>query len=292
MENPIGFVTLLEAVDLVGSAMYGSSWRPFQEFGEQIPSNEELIEKGYLRPDARDNPGSVNWARRCFRSNLREKVIWTDPAIESVIYALAERCESGEIPSSYLTFTDLGGYGLGLADLPRGKWHAPHWRGYFVDGKIKVGVSLEDVPGIYTPEGFGRIFVRRDNLHRAIEKMAGASTPGVVAPVSVVVTPSAAVPAAPEKAAEALIQPKRRGAKVKYDWDDAFLYVHQLLGQRGDPLLPANAYEGWRSDADIGRAVQIYMQEHDEKKRLPDFKNLMKRIGPELTKWRQAQIGA
>jgi hypothetical protein len=273
MENPIGFVTLLEAVDLMGSAMYGSSWRPFQEFGERIPSNEELIEKGYLRPDARDNPGSVNWARRCFRSNLREKVIRTDPAIESVIYALAERCESGEIPASYLTFTDLGGYGLGLADLPRGKWHALGWREYFVDGKIKEGVSLEDVPGIYTPERLGKIFVRRDNLHRAIEKMVSASAPGVAAP-------------------EAPVQPKRRGAKVKFDWDDAFQYMRQLLDERGDPLLPANAYEEWRSDADVGRAVQTYIQQHDEKKRLPDFKNLMKRIGPELTKWRQAQIGA
>ena len=107
------------------------------------------------------------------------------------------------------------------------------------------------------------------------------------APVSAVMTSSAAVPAAPEKAAKAAAQPKRRGVKDKYDWDDAFQYMRQILNERGDPLLPVNAYDGWRSDADVGRTVQEYMQEHDEKKRLPDFKNAMKRIGPELDKWRK-----
>jgi hypothetical protein len=124
MENPIGFVTLLEAVDLMGRAMYGSSWRPFQQLGEEgDPSKDELIEEGYLRLDACDDPGAVCWARRYFII-----IYQTDPAIERVIYALAERCESGGIAASYRTSAYPGG--LELADLPA------------ANGMRRIGVSI------------------------------------------------------------------------------------------------------------------------------------------------------
>jgi hypothetical protein len=280
MENPVGFVTLLEAVDLVGRAMYGLSWRPFQELGdERIPSNEELIEKEYLQPDARDDPSAVIWARWLFRLHLRGEVILsqTVPAIERVIYALAERCESGEIATSVRSIT-------GADDLDCGVWRTQFWRRYFIEGIIGLSPPLLDGLLARPPLDFRQILVRRTDLERFIEKIASAPAPDMYAPVSAVMTSSAAAPAAPEKAARAAAQPKRRGAKAKYDWDDAFQYMHQILNERGDPLLPAHACEGWRSDADVGRAVQAYMRKHEKSE--PDFKNLMKRIGPELDNWR------
>jgi hypothetical protein len=77
-------------------------------------------------------------------------------------------------------------------------------------------------------------------------------------------------------------EPSKKGRPLEYDWDQGFQYMHKLLEERGDPLSPLNAIDGWRSDADVGRAVVDYIATDD---RVPDFKNAMKHVRPELKKW-------
>jgi hypothetical protein len=82
-------------------------------------------------------------------------------------------------------------------------------------------------------------------------------------------------------------EPTRKGRPLKYDWDDGLQYLRKLLDEKGDPLKPENAGDGWRSDADAGRAVVDYLETDD---RRPDFKNAMKtHVGPALKEWRKAQ---
>ena len=73
------------------------------------------------------------------------------------------------------------------------------------------------------------------------------------------------------------------GAPVIYDWDEGFQFMIKELTQRGDPL-KENATPGWKSDADVGRAVAAHLLLKDGAE--PDHKHVMKRIKPELIKWR------
>jgi hypothetical protein len=94
----------------------------------------------------------------------------------------------------------------------------------------------------------------------------------------------------------------RRGRKDGYDWDEGFQYLCQLWDERGDPLLPENAVDGWRADADAGRAVQAHLakprgkgkgkkpQKPDPQE--PDLSNVMKRVSPMLQILRDAHKSA
>jgi hypothetical protein len=86
---------------------------------------------------------------------------------------------------------------------------------------------------------------------------------------------------------------KRRGPPHQYDWDEGFQFMRRELGQRGDPLLPENAVAGWRSDADVVRAVVAHIalpgEKPDDPPREPDFRHARKRVDPELKKWREQQ---
>jgi hypothetical protein len=86
---------------------------------------------------------------------------------------------------------------------------------------------------------------------------------------------------------------KRRGPPHQYDWDEGFQFMRQQLDRRGDPLLPDNAEAGWRSDADVVRAVADHIalpgEEPEDPPRQPDFRHAKRRVGPELEKWRSEQ---
>jgi hypothetical protein len=77
----------------------------------------------------------------------------------------------------------------------------------------------------------------------------------------------------------------RRGAPTLYDWEEDFLFLRKILApeKQGDPLDPEFAKDGWRSDADVGRAVAEHIAVDG---REPDLKHVMRKIGPELEKWR------
>jgi hypothetical protein len=77
-----------------------------------------------------------------------------------------------------------------------------------------------------------------------------------------------------------------RGSPATYDWDEGRLFMRQELGGRGDPLDPLNAVDGWRSDADVARAVAAHIAIGD---RQPDLKHTARVIRPELKRWRAEQ---
>lgn len=87
------------------------------------------------------------------------------------------------------------------------------------------------------------------------------------------------------KDTSAKVAASHRGRPDRYDWDEGFQYMHKLLGDRGDPLKKENAELGWRSDADIGRAVSAHIAEPNGQE--PDHKHVMRRIRSELSKWRR-----
>jgi hypothetical protein len=80
------------------------------------------------------------------------------------------------------------------------------------------------------------------------------------------------------------VEGSRAGAKEQYDWPDAFLFMRVLLDKQGDPLDPVKAYDGWRADRDVGKAVQAYILKRERKE--PDISTVMKKIRPELKTWR------
>jgi hypothetical protein len=49
------------------------------------------------------------------------------------------------------------------------------------------------------------------------------------------------------------------GAPPRHDWEEGQLYLEKLWAQNGDPKLPMNGVDGWRSDTDIAKAVQDHM---------------------------------
>jgi hypothetical protein len=74
------------------------------------------------------------------------------------------------------------------------------------------------------------------------------------------------------------------GAPNKYDWDEGFLFMLKELKQRGDPLKPENVMPGWKSDADVGKAVAAHIRLKDGTE--PDHNHCMRRIKPKLREWR------
>jgi hypothetical protein len=171
-----GFVPLCHAADAIGCEMYGRTWRPMKELGnERIPSNEELIDAGYLqRPPTDDDPAylaSIAPMRERFSSNRRAEIILgrTDLAIERVIRWFAERAETGEIETWCRSI-------IGVDALDCSVWRASNWRSYFVDGEIERNLPLLDDNN--RPVGDGRtarcrheIFVRQRDVDRLIETL-------------------------------------------------------------------------------------------------------------------------
>jgi hypothetical protein len=86
---------------------------------------------------------------------------------------------------------------------------------------------------------------------------------------------------------------RRVGHPDEYDWDEGFQFMCRELDRRGDPLLPENAVAGWRSEADVVRAVIAHITLPGEKPgdppREPEFRNARRRVASELEKWRSEQ---
>jgi hypothetical protein len=94
---------------------------------------------------------------------------------------------------------------------------------------------------------------------------------------------------------EAESEESSRGPPEQYDWDEGFRHVRKLWAELGDPRLPENAKDGWRADADVGRAVQEYVRKPDPEEpgsfKEPDFKHTMNCIHPLLKELRGAHKG-
>jgi hypothetical protein len=108
--------------------------------------------------------------------------------------------------------------------------------------------------------------------------------------------PSPPSTAVGEPVPEASSEESPRGTPEQYDWDEGFRHVRKLWAELGDPRRPENAKDGWRADADVGRAVQECIRKPDPNEpdsfKEPDFKHTMKRIGPLLKELRGAHKGA
>ena len=81
----------------------------------------------------------------------------------------------------------------------------------------------------------------------------------------------------------------KSGAKPQYDWGLAMERLREILDERGDPLDPKEARDGWRSEEDAGREVATYILEHEGK--TPDRSTIMRHVRDELKRWREAQQG-
>jgi hypothetical protein len=81
----------------------------------------------------------------------------------------------------------------------------------------------------------------------------------------------------------------KSGAKPQYDWGLAMERLREILDERGDPLDPKEARDGWRSEEDAGREVSAYILKHEGK--TPDRSTVMRHVRDELKRWREAQQG-
>ena len=81
----------------------------------------------------------------------------------------------------------------------------------------------------------------------------------------------------------------KSGAKPQSDWGLAMERLREILDERGDPLDPKEARDGWRSEEDAGREVSAYILEHEGK--TPDRSTVMRHVRNELKRWREAQQG-
>lgn len=143
MEAPIGFVSLQQAVDIVGRRVIGASWRPIADPEEYAA---HVLPWRFLR----------------------------DSAVESVITVIAERCEAGEIAAAYRSIT-------GADDLDRAEWRKPGWRNYFWDGTIDLDLPLVDSrlrpdPNGDTARCTREVFVRKDQLIGWLDRNAPIAT--------------------------------------------------------------------------------------------------------------------
>ena len=56
--------------------------------------------------------------------------------------------------------------------------------------------------------------------------------------------------------------PRRSGRPREHDWGEGKLFGEELLKTQGDPTRPENQVEGWRSQADLARAIMAHMAKH------------------------------
>ena len=56
--------------------------------------------------------------------------------------------------------------------------------------------------------------------------------------------------------------PRRSGRPREHDWGEGKLFGEELLKTQGDPTRPENQIEGWRSQADLARAIMAHMAKH------------------------------
>jgi hypothetical protein len=152
---------------------------------------------------------------------------------------IAEACEAGEIKAAYRSWTG------GADKLDRRVWQMTHWRNYFATGTIDLyGLPLLDDNGHPVPDGrtvpvcTREIFIRKDDsLDRFIASIEPAAKPQ---------------------------QHARPGAPELYDWDDIAQFVRKEITNRGDFKKAENRIEGWRSQNDLLRLIENYLQRRNQ----------------------------
>ena len=66
------------------------------------------------------------------------------------------------------------------------------------------------------------------------------------------------------------------GRPPKHDWHEGELFGKKLLEERGDPTKPENQVEGWRSLADLARAIMEHMAKHSKNGQEPPLSSARK----------------
>lgn len=240
MEPPLGFVTLRDAADIVGREMYERRKSSWLPLGW---ADDKIDYDAHVR----------DW--RAFAVALQ-----LDPEIDRVIKVIAEACEAGEIAAAYRSIT-------GAERLDPGVWRSPAWRGYFATGTIDLDLPLVDAQGRpnidgYTARCTREIFVRRQDLDRMVNLLLlddGTS------PTS--------------QHSEQQSCQDRGGRPEEHDWEEARLYALKLLSDRGDPTIELNKVSGWKSKADLAKAVLEHLKSN------PDIKTVLKKVPGWLTEF-------
>jgi hypothetical protein len=119
MEAPPGLIALRDATDMVGHALYETSWCPLSE----AFSAERRIE-GHFEIEA----SAIEVATEVILLKL-------NPEIERTITTIAEWAVSGELVCVYFS-------ARGREILDPGEWQRQLWRSHFVEGKIDLVVPL------------------------------------------------------------------------------------------------------------------------------------------------------
>lgn len=90
-----------------------------------------------------------------------------------------------------------------------------------------------------------------------------------------------------------LVREKKGGNKDAHDWGEGQAFFDLLWETKGDPALPENQAEGWRTDGDIWTAISEHLgRRYDKEKRklkAPDPSTVGKKFRYVLEKLREVQ---
>ena len=182
-EAPIGFVSLCDAIDIVGAKVIGKQWRPMAEIvseiiaakqkekpridaiNAQVKTRAEMHKR--VQPEAQiDLEAEAQTLNQIqVQAEAQYEAIQL-PEIDRVIKLVAERCEAGEIAAAYRSIA-------GADSLDRAVWQTPHWRNYFATGTIDLDLPLLDDklrpdPNGRTARCTREVFLRKDDLERFV----------------------------------------------------------------------------------------------------------------------------
>jgi len=137
MQPPIGFITLRDAVDVVGRKLKGSGWRPLTEMGAHT------ITAGL------------------------------NPEIDQVLNMIAERCETGEISATYRSVTGVDSLDRAVWLMPH--WRNYFATGTIDLDLPLIDEHLQPAKSGGTARCTREIYIRRDDLTRAIARSPNSS---------------------------------------------------------------------------------------------------------------------
>jgi hypothetical protein len=223
MDPPPGLIPLRDAADMVGRALYGTSWCPLSE---AFPSERRLQGIFEIEVSATEVATEVI-------------LLKLNPEVERVLTTIAKWVVNGELSCVYFS-------ARGKESLDCGEWQWQGWRSYFIEGTINLVVPLLDEKGnpiAGTTRGTFEIFVVGEDLERLI---ATLSKPVTEQPKPVV---------KPTKQQ----QGQRRGRKPRYDWPAYKDSALQLLNERGDPE-EENQVKGWSNLTEMAETIQASMK--------------------------------
>jgi hypothetical protein len=124
----------------------------------------------------------------------------------------------------------------------------------------------------------GKLCGKDVEFERRYSRAVGADQPSAETKTDANSFSSAQKPPTPQKS--------KGGAPLRHDWQEGIAYAQTLWEGRGDPKLPENAMEGWRSDHDIAVLVIAHLENYDKGHPPPDVKSAEKRLRPVLKQLR------